>query len=38
MRLSTSLEYLMDMPIKQLMELIEEIIEADEEVRRRRKK
>jgi hypothetical protein len=38
MRLSSSLEYLMNMPIKEMMGLIEEIIKADEETRRRRKR
>ncbi len=34
MRLGDSTEYLLDMPIGQFMELVEDIIEADEEARR----
>jgi hypothetical protein len=36
MRLSSSMEYLMNMPIKQFIEMVEEIIEIDEEDRQRR--
>lgn len=34
MRFGGSMEYLMNMPISQLMVLVEDIIEADEEARR----
>lgn len=37
MRLSTSIEYLLNMPIRQFMDLVEGIIEADEEIEHRRK-
>lgn len=33
MRLSSSVEYLLNLPIRQLMEIVEEIIEIDEEHR-----
>lgn len=36
MRLSSSVEYLLKMPINQFMVLVEDIIEADEEKERRR--
>lgn len=36
MRLSSSIEYLLNMPIDQFMDLVEDIIEADEEQRRMR--
>ena len=35
MRLSSSIEYLLNMPIDQFMNLVEDIIEADEEKERR---
>ena len=38
MRLNSSIEYLLNIPIIQLMELVEEILEADEECRKRRKR
>lgn len=37
MRLSSSIEYLLNMPIKQFMELVEEIIEIDEEQKKKQK-
>lgn len=36
MRLIDSREYLLNMPIGQFMELVEDVIEADEEARQRR--
>lgn len=36
MRLSSSVEYLLKMPINQFMVLVEDIIEADDEMERRR--
>ncbi|MCM1058313.1 MAG: hypothetical protein NC517_12010 [Firmicutes bacterium] len=36
MRLSSSMEYLLNMTIGQLMGLVEDIIEVDEEAKRRR--
>lgn len=36
MRLSSSIEYLLNMPIGQFMEMVEDIIEEDQENRQRR--
>jgi hypothetical protein len=38
MRLSSSIEYLMNMPISEFVELVDEIIAIDDEERRRRKR
>lgn len=38
MRLNSSLEYLLNMPISQFMDMVQEIIEMDEEDKRRRQK
>lgn len=35
MRLSSSIEYLLNMPIGQFMDLVEDIIETDEETKQR---
>lgn len=36
MRLNSSIEYLLNMPIAQFMDLVQDIIEMDEEDRKRR--
>lgn len=36
MRLSSSMEYLLNMPVSQFLELVEDILEADEEAKRAR--